>query len=105
MAVQVNVTNTSQVDGEEVVQLYVRDLVSSVTTPIKALKGFERVHIPAGETKTVYFAIKPKDLSLWNRAMEQVVEAGVFRVQVGGSSTEGLSAEFEIKKEKKFSKK
>ncbi|MCO6357105.1 glycoside hydrolase family 3 N-terminal domain-containing protein [Roseivirga pacifica] len=104
VAVQVKVTNTSTVDGEEVVQLYVRDLVSSVTTPIKALKAFERVEIPAGETKTIYFSIKPKDLALWNRAMEQVVEAGVFRVQVGGSSTEGLTQEFEIKRAIELSK-
>jgi beta-glucosidase len=84
--VSVDVKNTGTRDGDEVVQLYTHDLVSSVTTYEKNLRGFERIHLRAGEMKTVSFTLTPADLALWNREMKFVVEPGVFRVMVGGSS-------------------
>jgi beta-glucosidase len=84
--VDVDVTNTGEWDGDEVVQLYTRDLVSSVTTYEKNLRGFERVGLKAGETKTVHFVIPREGLSLLNRDMKRVVEPGEFKVMVGASS-------------------
>jgi beta-glucosidase len=86
VTVSVDVTNTGQRAGEEVVQLYVHDLVSSVTRPIKELKGFERISLAPGETKTVTFTLEPRALSFLNRHMERVVEPGDFEVMVGPSS-------------------
>ena len=84
-------------EGVEIVQLYTRDLVSSVTTYEKNLRGFARVSLKPGETKTVTFTLKPVDLSLWDRNMKFVVESGMFRVMVGASSEDiRLSGEFEI---------
>ncbi len=84
--VAVDVKNTGAKDGDEVVQLYIRDVLSSVTTYEKLLKGFERVSLKAGETKTVNFKLVPDDLMLWNREMKQVVEPGDFKVMIGSSS-------------------
>ena len=84
--VSCNVTNTGDYDGAEVVQLYVRDLVSSVTTPVKALKGFEKVYLKRGETKRVNLRIAEDDLKLWNQEMQFVLEPGEFEVYVGSSS-------------------
>jgi len=81
-----DVTNTGKVAGDEVVQLYIRDVLSTVTTYEKQLRGFERVHLSPGETKTIRFVIVPDDLMLWNREMKHVVEPGVFNVMVGSSS-------------------
>jgi beta-glucosidase len=98
--VTVDIKNTGTREGEEVVQLYTRDLVSSVTTYEKNLRGFERVHLKPGETKTVAFALQPRDLALWDRNMHFVVEPGKFRVMVGSSSTDiRQTGEFEIKTE------
>ena len=83
----VDVTNTGARAGDEVVQLYLRDLVSSVTRPIKELRGFERVTLAPGETKTVTFALGPDELSLIDRRMQRVVEPGRFDIMVGTSST------------------
>lgn len=93
------VTNTGKVAGDEVVQLYIRDEVSSVTTPVKALKSFARVTLRPGETKVVVFKINPKEaLSVWNRQMQQVVEPGFFKVMVGSSSEDiRLTGRFEVK--------
>jgi beta-glucosidase len=84
--VAVDVKNTGAKDGDEVVQLYIRDVLSSVTTYEKLLKGFERISLKAGETKTVNFKLVPDDLMLWNREMKQVVEPGDFKVMIGSSS-------------------
>ncbi len=84
--VSIDVKNTGTKDGDEVVQLYIRDVLSSVTTYEKLLKGFERVKLKAGETKKVSFTLVPDDLMLWNREMKQVVEPGDFKVMVGSSS-------------------
>lgn len=79
------VTNTGSVAGDEVVQLYINDVVSSTTTYEKNLRGFERIHLQPGETQLVTFAIKPDDLILIDRDHRRVVEAGEFRVMVGAS--------------------
>lgn len=95
--VSVDVRNSGDYAGDEVVQLYTRDLVSSVTTYEKNLRGFERIHLAPGETRTVSFTLKPDDLKLWNRQMQRVVEPGMFRVMVGsGSEDIRLRAEFEV---------
>lgn len=94
--IEITVTNTGSQAGEEVVQLYLSDLISSVTTAVKELKGFQRIHFNAGESKRVSFDLIPEDLSLWNRNMERVVEAGKFRVMVGKNSEEGESDTFTV---------
>ena len=84
--VSVDVQNTGTRDGDEVMQLYTHDMVSSVTTYEKNLRGFERVSLQPGEKKTVTFTLTPADLSLWNEAMKFVEEPGTFKVMVGSSS-------------------
>jgi beta-glucosidase len=84
--ISVNITNTGNYDGDEVVQLYINDEYSSVVTYEKVLRGFERVYLKKGETKTVTFTIQPDDLALHDRHMDFVVEPGKFNVYVGGSS-------------------
>ncbi len=86
VAVTVNLTNTGKLAGDEVVQLYIRDVLSSVTTYEKLLKGFERVHLNAGETKTLSFNIPRDELKLYNRDMKFVLEPGEFLVMIGASS-------------------
>ena len=90
----VTVTNTGKVTGEETVQLYVRDLVGSVTRPVKLLKGFQKVTIPPGESRKVTFTIDDEMLSFWRRDMTFGVEEGDFYVMVGGSSADLLQASF-----------
>ncbi len=84
--VSVDVKNTGKVAGDEVVQLYIRDLVSSVTRPVKELKGFKKVHLNPGETKTVSLDIHPEHLSFTNVDMEYTVEPGEFEIMIGNSS-------------------
>ena len=84
--VKVSVKNTGSVEGTEVVQLYVRDEVGSVTTPVKALKGFNRVTLQPGESKELSFEIGSEALWLWNREMKRVVEPGDFKIMIGSSS-------------------
>lgn len=84
--VSVEVTNTGNFKGDEVVQLYVKDLVSSVTTYDSVLRGFERVSLNAGETKKVSFKLRPDDLALLDKNMNWTVEAGQFEISVGASS-------------------
>jgi beta-glucosidase len=82
----VDVANTGARAGAEVVQLYIRDVLASVTTPVKQLRGFERVELKPGEKKTVRFTLRPQDLSLLDRSLKPVVEPGEFRVMIGRSS-------------------
>jgi beta-glucosidase len=84
--VKVSIKNNGSVEGTEVVQLYVRDDVGSVTTPIKALKGFRRITLQAGEVKEVSFEVGSEALWLWNREMKRVVEPGTFNIMIGSSS-------------------
>lgn len=80
------VTNTGQREGTETVQMYIRDRISSVTRPVKELKGFSKVSLQPGETKTVSFDITPESLAFWDVNMKYVVEPGEFEIMVGNSS-------------------
>jgi len=86
LTASVNVRNTGSVAGEEIVQLYIRDLVSSVTRPVKELKDFARVHLEPGESKTVSFNITSDKLEFYNADMQKVAEPGEFEVMIGPSS-------------------
>ncbi len=97
--VSVNVENTGSYDGEEVVQLYINDIYSSVTTPRKTLKGFERVFIKQGEKKQITFELTPDKLAIWNRNMERVVEPGAFQIMVGGNSVDLQKVNFTVLEE------
>jgi len=84
--VQLEVTNIGEMDGDEVVQLYIRDKVSSATRPVKELKGYKRVHLKVGETKKVTFEIIPESLAFYDIDMNYVVEPGAFNIMTGSSS-------------------
>jgi len=84
--ISVQVSNTGEVTGKEVVQLHIRDKVSSVTTPVKSLKGFKKIELAPGDTKQVEFKVDFDELSLWNIEMQRVVETGTFEVQIGSYS-------------------
>jgi len=86
VTVTVPVRNTGTRAGDETVQLYVHQLVGSVTRPLKELKAFERVTLAAGEAKTVRFTLTPEAFRMWNIAMQRVVEPGAFEIMVGGNS-------------------
>jgi beta-glucosidase len=94
--VSVAVTNTGSVRGDEVVQLYIRQEVSSVTRPVKELRGFRRITLNPGETKVVEFKLGPEELSYLNRDMRRVVEPGVFRVMVGGNSIDLIETKLNV---------
>lgn len=94
--VSVDVTNTGPVAGDEVVQLYIRDRVASVTRPVKELKGFKRVTLAPGETATVRFTLTAEHLALWDRSMARVVEPGLFDVMVGPNSADLITTAFEV---------
>jgi beta-glucosidase len=86
ITVTVEVTNTGKTAGEEIVQMYIRDKVSSVTRPVKELRGFKRIALNAGETKMVTFGIDPEKLAFHNIEMNYVVEPGIFEIMTGSSS-------------------
>src|SRR5215510_10877059 len=94
--VSVTVTNTGKRAGDEVVQLYIRDLVSSVTRPVMELKDFRRIPLAAGESKTVNFTITPDKLSFLDLNMNRVVEPGLFDIMVGTSSVKYQKAKLEV---------
>jgi len=96
-SVSVDVSNTGSRAGDEVVQMYIRDDVSSVTRPVKELRGFERISLKPGETRTVSFTIGPEELQFYNREMKRVVEPGTFTVMVGPNSADVQSTKFEVK--------
>ena len=95
--VSVNVKNTGKYKGEEVVQLYVRDEVASVTRPIKELKGFEKISLEPGESKTVTFDITDEQLGFYNNNMDYVVEKGDFTFMVGTNSKNVQSIKYTLK--------
>ena len=108
--VSVVVSNIGQRAGEEVVQLYLRDLEASVPVPIRSLKGFKRIHLQPGKKKRVFFELKPEDLSVLDENWYRVVEPGWFEVSLGGkqpgfkglakgTTTEVLTTKFEVIKE------
>ncbi|MFB6319053.1 beta-glucosidase BglX [Saccharicrinis sp. FJH54] len=94
--VSVTVKNTSDRDGEEVTQLYIRDRFASVARPVKELKGFEKYMLKAGESKTISFILTAKELGFYDNDGRFVVEPGMFDVMVGTSSDKGLTGEFEL---------
>ena len=93
----VTVTNTGKRDGAEVVQLYIRDLVGSITRPVRELKGFEKVFLKAGESKTVSFKITPELLRFYDYDLNHVAEPGDFDVMIGGSSQAEKTARLTLK--------
>lgn len=93
----VNVTNTGGVDGEEVVQMYVRDLVGSITRPVKELKGFEKIALKAGESKTVTFTLTPDMLAFHRQDMSYGTEPGEYKLFVGGNSRDVKETGFTLK--------
>jgi beta-glucosidase len=95
VTVKTTVSNTGKTDGDEIVQLYIRDRVGSITRPIKELKGFRRVHLKAGEKAEFEFTIGGEDLAFFN-GKETLTESGEFDVWVGPNSNEGLHGEFII---------
>lgn len=97
LTASVTVTNKGKVDGAEVVQLYIRDIVGSITRPVKELKGFEKVFVKAGESKTVSFKITPELLKFYNYNLDYVFEPGDFSVMIGGNSRDVKSAQFTLK--------
>jgi beta-glucosidase len=96
--VSVNVTNTGAVAGDEVAQIYLRQDVSSVETPERSLKGFSRIHLAPGETRTVTFELPQSELALWNAERKWVVEPGAYTAWVGDSSQAALTAKFKLEK-------
>jgi len=96
LRVEVNVTNTGRRVGDEVVQLYVQDLVGSVTRPLKELRGFQRVTLEPGERTTIRFALRAQDLAFYDLGMRRVVEPGAFKLFVGASSVDVREAGFTL---------
>ncbi len=96
LTVSAELTNNGEVGAVEVAQLYVRDLVASVTRPVRELKGFKRVYVESGQTITVEFELQTSDLAFYGRDYKLVTEPGEFRVWIGGSSYADLQSEFQV---------
>ena len=95
ITVQATVTNSGEMDADEIIQLYIRDRVGSITRPVKELKGYKRVSIPQGKKIEVEFRLTAKELEFFN-GKENVIEPGEFDVWIGPSSAEGLHGEFTV---------
>jgi beta-glucosidase len=96
LTVSVDVTNTGKFEGDEVVQLYIQDVVASVTRPVKELKGFQKINLKSGETRTVAFNVTPDMLSFLDKDLKRIVEPGVFNVMFGGNSVDLISTSIEV---------
>ena len=96
LEVQVTVQNTGAYDGEEVAQLYIRDLVGSISRPVKELKGFQKVMLKKGESKTLTFRLAPEALKFYNNDLKFAAEPGDFQVFVGGNSRDVQAAAFKL---------
>lgn len=94
--ISVEVSNTGNYDGKEVVQLYIQDVAASIARPVKELKGFELVEFKKGETKTITFTLTDKELGFFDNEGNYFVEEGTFKIRVGGSSDKGLESIFEL---------
>lgn len=92
----VTVTNTGNYDADEIVQMYIRDMVGSVARPVKELKGFERIHLKKGESRTVSFDITAEQLKFYNSALNWICEPGEFEVMVGGNSRDVQTKKFSL---------
>ena len=96
ISISVDVRNGGDRVGDEVVQLYVQDVVGSSTRPVKELKGFKRITLKPVEKQKVEFTLTTNDLKFYNEDLEFIVEPGLFRVWVGPNSVEGLEGRFEL---------
>jgi beta-glucosidase len=96
--VSVTVTNNGNFDGEEVVQLYIRDVVGSITRPLKELKGFQKVFLKKGESKKISFTIGVDDLKFYNYDLRWIAEPGDFEVMIGTNSDQVNKASFKLLK-------
>ena len=96
VVVSVDITNSGNYDGKEVAQLYIQDVAASLARPVKELKCFELIALKKGETKTVTFTLTEKELGFYDNAGKYLVEAGTFKLMVGGSSDKGLEGQFEL---------
>ena len=92
----ITVTNSGTYDGEEVVQLYIRDVVGSITRPLKELKGFQKINLKAGESKTITFRITANDLKFYNSDLKFVAEPGDFKMFIGTNSKDVKEADFKL---------
>ena len=90
-------SNTGKMDGEEVVQLYIRDITASIIRPVKELKAFQKVSLKAGETKELSFTLTGKDLSFYDGEGNAKLEAGAFKIFVGSSSKDVLEKDLTLK--------
>jgi beta-glucosidase len=89
--------NTGEMSGEEVVQLYINDIIATVTRPVKELKAFERIYLESGKKKTVTFRLPAGELAFYDKKMGRKVEPGIFKVMIGNSSSNiRLEGELEI---------
>lgn len=93
----VQVSNTGKFDGMEIVQLYIRDVIGSISRPMKELKGFQKLMLKAGESKTITFTINAGDLKFYNSNLKYVVEPGAFKLFIGGNSRDVKEADFEFR--------
>jgi beta-glucosidase len=96
LVASVTVRNTGERAGDEIVQLYVRDLVGSVTRPVKELKGFQRISLAPGEERTMRFEVPASKLGFTGLDMRYTVEPGTFKLWIGPSSAEGLESSFQL---------
>ena len=94
----INVKNTGSRDADEVVQLYIRDMVASISRPVKELKGFQRIHLAAGESREISFDITPEMLKFYNAELRHVIEPGDFQIMVGGNCKEVKTQNLTVKK-------
>ncbi len=97
LQISVDVSNTGQMAGDEIVQLYIQDLFASITRPVQDLKGFKRIHLAPSETKTVTFTLDASQFGFYDANMDFVVEPGTVRIMVGASSDDlPLQADIEV---------
>jgi beta-glucosidase len=96
MEVKVDVQNTGDRDGEEVVQLYLSQAVCRVSRPVKELVAYKRIKLKAGEKQTITFIISPENMSFLNEKLQPELQAGTFTVMAGTNSVEGIEAKFNL---------
>ena len=97
LTVECDITNTGNMVASEVVQLYVRDVVASIIQPVRVLKGFQKIELKTGETKTVSFTLDSNQLAIWNKDMVKLTEPGEFQVWVSADSQSGIPVSFQYK--------
>ena len=96
LTASITVTNTGNCDADEIVQLYIRDIVGSITRPVKELKGFQRIHLKKGESKKVSFKITPELLKFYDYDLNYVCEPGDFNVMIGSNSQDVFVLKFTV---------